>query len=191
MFSITYTPMDVKDYFKPALTSEDFDRLDAAHAYYADAGKGYHTFAQTCSEPTCNGYWCITISETDPMFRGAIDRAVSGGLCRACQDAQRVAMPSLITYRAKSGSANGGAGGGSKGKPRTSHRPRKSRKGYTDADIKRMEAELAELCDWLDDVATGEVEATASMIKAAVSRRDGLAATIQTYRTWKAIEVAA
>ena len=143
MFSITYTPMDVKDYFKPALTTEDRDRLDAAHAYYADAGKGYHTFAQTCSEPTCNGYWCITISETDPMFRGAIDRAVSGGLCRACQDAQRVAMPSLITYRAKSvGAGASGGNGGSRGR---SHRNRQSRGGDARVSKRQIEARIKQL----------------------------------------------
>lgn len=140
MFSITYTPMDVKAILRDPLTEADRDALDAANAYYADAGKGYHTFAQTCSGPTCTGYWCITISDSDPMFRGAIDRAVNGGLCRACQDAHRAAAPSLITYRATSG--GNGASGGSRGR---SHRTRQSQAGTPRLSKKAIEARIKQL----------------------------------------------
>lgn len=180
----SFTPMDVKELIRPALTPADLARLARADAYHMDAGNGWHIFGQACGNVDCKGYWKITLHVTAPEFRSAIDRACDPSLpCRECQK-QGMTGPSLIKYTPKSGS---GAGGGGKGKSNTSHRPRKSRKCCTDADIKRMEAELAELCDWLDDVATGKVEATETMIKAAASDRDGLAATIQAWKMWKAV----
>lgn len=102
----------VKTLVKSALTTADRNRLKAADAYYAQAGQGRWTFAQTCSDPACPGFWLVTISESDPQFRSAIDRAISGGLCKACEAESTPGVKSLIQWQSKSTSAGANSSSG-------------------------------------------------------------------------------
>lgn len=145
MFSITYTPMDVKSYFKSALTPEDRDRLDAADAYYMDAGDGWHIFGQACANEHCFGCWTATVHERNARdFASAIDRACNTeAVCHACWLKANVLPPSLITYRAKS--AGAGASGGNGGSRGRSHRNRQSKGGDARVSKRQIEARIKQL----------------------------------------------
>jgi hypothetical protein len=138
-----FRPMDVKDYFKPALTPEDRDRLDAADAYYMDAGDGWHIFGQACANEHCFGCWTATVHERNTRdFALAIDRACNTeAVCHACWLKANVLPPSLITYRAKSASESGG-NGGSRGR---SHRNRQSKAGTPRMSRRQIEARINQL----------------------------------------------
>ena len=114
-----------------------------------------------CDADDCTACYVFQITEDDRLFPGIVAHMCQpyALYCKAHQP--KLTGASLISYKAKSTSSGGN--GGSKSKAKT-HRPRKSATGYTGAQIKHFEAEIAKMSDWLAAVETGMIDAPADLV---------------------------